>query len=180
MERTPDYTTWHSASTVTIDEQPVSLWKLVRAVSVDNVTRFLDDYLNAGGKRERDGKEIGLRMRNTHRTLQGNLVMWVLGILAGISEQEYTDARNENAIKTAKKITRIMQGQSPDGLNNFAAIKRSQTVVMEALRCAQDTKTYTARERKQLLQVAIDNLQNAQYLTETTEESYKLPYQLYI
>jgi hypothetical protein len=43
-------------------------------------------------------------LRFTHRTLQRLAICFAFGIIAGLSEQEHTDPRNETAIQTAKKI----------------------------------------------------------------------------
>lgn len=86
------------------DESTVGTWEIARGMSTDQFTNLLDNWLNSGGKRENEGYLVGLNLRNTHRTLQGNAVMFMVGMLAGIAEQEHTDARNESAISTAKKI----------------------------------------------------------------------------
>ena len=78
---------------------------------------MLDDFLNLGGKGFREGKEIGLQLRFTHRTLQRLVICFAFGMIAGLSEQEYTDPRNETAIQTAKKVVQLMEsGELPVGL----------------------------------------------------------------
>ena len=90
---------------------------LARSISAENFTSLLDDFLNLGGKDFREGKEIGLQLRFTHRTLQRLAICFAFGIIAGLSEQEYTDARNETAIQTAKKIAEMLDnGDLPLGL----------------------------------------------------------------
>jgi hypothetical protein len=77
----------------------------------------LDEFLNLGGKGYREGKEVGLQLRFTHRTLQRLVVCFALGMIAGLSEQENTDPRNETAIQTAKKLVQLMEsGELPLGL----------------------------------------------------------------
>ena len=70
-----------------------------------------------GGKDFREGKEIGLQLRFTHRTLQRLVICFAFGLIAGLSEQEYTDPRNETAIQPAKKIAQMLEdGELPLGL----------------------------------------------------------------
>ena len=64
-----------------------------------------------------EGKEIGLQLRFTHRTLQRLVICFAFGLIAGLSEQEYTDPRNGTAIQTAKKIAQMLEdGELPLGL----------------------------------------------------------------
>ena len=86
----------------------LSTHTIARSLTLENFTCLLDDYLNLGGKGYRDGKQVGLQMRTTHRTLQRLVICFALGMIAGLSEQEFTDPRNETAIKTAKKLTKML------------------------------------------------------------------------
>jgi hypothetical protein len=59
----------------------------------------------------------GARASSTHRTLQRLVVCFAFGLIAGLSEQNYTDPRNETAIQTAKKIAQMLEeGELPLGL----------------------------------------------------------------
>ena len=82
---------------------------VARSLTSENFTALLDDFLNLGGKGFQEGKEIGLQFRFTHRTLQRLAICFAFGLIAGLSEQEYTDPRNESAIKTAKKIATMLE-----------------------------------------------------------------------
>jgi hypothetical protein len=62
-----------------------------------------------GGKQFEEGQDIGQLLRRTHRTLQRLAICFALGLIVGLSEQEYTDPRNEEAIKTAKKVAQMVQ-----------------------------------------------------------------------
>jgi len=96
--------------------ESLSTHTLARSMSSENFTTLFDDYLNLGGKDYREGKDIGLQLRFTHRTLQRLAICFALGIIAGLSEQDYTDARNETAIQTAKKISQMIEeGDLPLG-----------------------------------------------------------------
>ena len=97
--------------------ETLSTYTLARSMTAENFTALFDDFLNLGGKDFREGKEIGLQLRFTHRTLQRLAICFAFGIIAGLSEQEYTDARNETAIQTAKKIDKMLDdGELPLGL----------------------------------------------------------------
>jgi hypothetical protein len=109
---------WDSANMQNLEtDELVSIYTLTRSMSSENFTALLDEYLNLGGKGFREGKEIGLELRFTHRTLQRLAVCFAFGLIAGLSEQEYTDPRNETAIQTAKKVVLLMEaGELPFGL----------------------------------------------------------------
>jgi hypothetical protein len=109
---------WDSASTESLEsDNPISIYTLARSMSSENFAALLDDYLNLGGKGFHEGKEVGLQLRFTHRTLQRLAVCFAFGLIAGLSEQEYTDPRNETAILTAKKVVLLMEaGELPLGL----------------------------------------------------------------
>lgn len=86
-----------------------------RNINCADLAEIIDTFLNRGGLNANNaGKEVGLELRNTHRTLQRLAVAFSLGILDGISRQEYFDARNADAIKTAKKITEMRENGDLD------------------------------------------------------------------
>jgi len=95
----------------------LSTYQVAKSLTSENYAALLDEYLNLGGKDFREGKEIGLQLRYTHRTLQRLAICFAFGIIVGLSEQEYTDARNETAIQTAQKIAEMLEaGEFPLGL----------------------------------------------------------------
>jgi hypothetical protein len=97
--------------------ETLNTYQIARALTLENFASLLDEFLNLGGKGYREGKEIGLEMRFTHRTLQRLVICFAFGMIAGLSEQEYTDPRNETAIQTAKKVVQLMEsGELPVGL----------------------------------------------------------------
>lgn len=96
--------------------ETISTYALARSITPENFTKLFDQYLNLGAKDFSDGKQIGLNLRYTHRTLQRQAICFALGLIAGLSEQQYTDARNQTAIETAKKLANMMeQGDLPLG-----------------------------------------------------------------
>ena len=94
----------------------VSIYAIARSMTPENFGKLFENFLNLGGKGFNEGKLIGLHLRHTHRTLQRLAVCFALGMIVGLSEQEYTDARNEEAISTAKKLAQMLkEGQLPTG-----------------------------------------------------------------
>lgn len=89
--------------------ETINVYTLAKSLTLENFSSMLDDFLNLGGKGFREGKEIGLQLRFTHRTLQRLVICFAFGMIAGLSEQEYTDPRNETAIQTAKKVVQLME-----------------------------------------------------------------------
>jgi hypothetical protein len=109
---------WNSTSS-TMEEtgETVSIYTVARSMTLDNFTKLFDEYLNLGGKQYAEGKIIGQKLRYTHRSLQRLAICFAFGIIAGLSEQEYTDPRNETAIETAKKVKQLIdKGELPFGL----------------------------------------------------------------
>jgi len=96
--------------------QTIDVYTLAKSMTIENFAAMLDDFLNLGGKGFREGKHVGLQLRFTHRTLQRLVVCFAFGMIAGLSEQEYSDPRNEIAIDTAKKVVKMMEsGELPVG-----------------------------------------------------------------
>ena len=89
--------------------ETISTYQLAKSMTLENFSTLLDEFLNLGGKGFPEGKQTGLQLRYTHRTLQRLVICFALGMIAGLSEQEHTDPRNETAIKTAKKIVELME-----------------------------------------------------------------------
>lgn len=109
---------WNSS---TKDIEPtgesISIYAISKSLTLDNFTKLFDEFLNIGAKDFQDGKQVGLKLRFTHRTLQRLAICFALGIIVGLSQQEYADPRNETAIQTAKKVKSLIdQGELPFGL----------------------------------------------------------------
>ena len=97
--------------------EAVSIYQLARSMTPENFAALLEDYLNLGGKQYQEGRVVGLYLRHTHRTLQRLAVCFALGVVAGLSEQDHTDPRNESAIATAKRIAQMVrEGDLPLGM----------------------------------------------------------------
>ena len=97
-------------------DETISIYALARSMSPENFTKLFDQYINLGSKGFSEGKQVGLNLRFTHRTLQRLAICFALGLVIGLSEQQYSDARNETAIETAKKLARLVEnGELPFG-----------------------------------------------------------------
>ena len=109
---------WNSdCSRIEETGETISTYQVAKSLSSENFAALLDEYLNLGGKDFREGREIGLQLRFTHRTLQRLVICFAFGLIAGLSEQENTDPRNETAIQTARKVAQMLEdGELPLGL----------------------------------------------------------------
>ena len=109
---------WNSTFSTTEETgETVSIYTVARSMTMENFTKLFDEYLNLGGKGYREGVLVGQKLRYTHRSLQRLAICFAFGIIAGLSEQEYVDPRNETAIETAKKVKRMIdKGELPFGL----------------------------------------------------------------
>jgi hypothetical protein len=110
--------TWNDNTGTNEDTgESFSVYSLAKSLTQGNFAALLEEFLNLGGKGYREGHEIGLQLRYTHRTLQRSVICFAFGLIAGLSEQEFTDPRNETAIRTAKKIAQMLaDGELPVGL----------------------------------------------------------------
>jgi len=77
---------------------------IAQSLDTEAMAELLSDYANSGAKGMLEGEHIGEALTHTHRTLQRLVVCWAIGILKSLGKQVYTDARNETAIETARKI----------------------------------------------------------------------------
>ena len=109
---------WNSdCSRLEVTGESLSTYQVAKSLTSENFAALLDEYLNLGGKDFREGMEIGLQLRSTHRTLQRLVICFAFGLIAGLSEQEYTDPRNETAIQTAKRLSQMLEeGDLPLGM----------------------------------------------------------------
>ena len=110
-------TDWNPESCMTEPTgEVVSIYGIARSMTPMNFAKLLENHLNLNGKGFNEGKLIGMHLRHSHRTLQRLAVCFTIGLIAGLSEQNYTDARNEEAIKTAKKLAQMVRdGELPLG-----------------------------------------------------------------
>jgi hypothetical protein len=93
----------------TVSKGKVSIYLFAKSMTFDNFVYLFSEYLNLGGKDFRNGLKVGESFCSEHRTLQGLAVRFCLGIIVGLSKQEYTDARNETAVNACKKIADMIE-----------------------------------------------------------------------
>lgn len=86
----------------------LSPWSLARSLTPGNFSELLDEYLNTGMKDYRDGVVVGEKCRSAHRTIQGCVIRFCLGVIVGLSKQDYTDDRNKMPVEMAKKISQLV------------------------------------------------------------------------
>lgn len=88
----------------------VNIYHLTRCINSEQLAYFLGEHLNVGMKGGFSyGKLIGKFCQNEHRTIQGELIRFCLGLIVGLSDQQYTDARNEVPVRTGKRIALMLE-----------------------------------------------------------------------
>ena len=60
-------------------------------------------YINSSGAFGK-GVSMGMYLRREHRTLQGCIINFLLGVICGLAEQKWTDPRNEHGVASCQKI----------------------------------------------------------------------------
>ena len=103
----------------TVIEGNLSVYKLAKSMTPKNFADLLSDFCNSYNCEYRNGVKVGEMLRDTHRTLQGTIVRYFLGIIVGLSHQTYTDARNEKAVACGQKIEGMIKSDvdAPDHLD---------------------------------------------------------------
>ena len=92
-------------------DRTVSADAIGRAATPENLAIILETQVNVMGRGFDRGKAVGERLTHSHRTLQRSAVLFMLGVIVGLSEQEHTDARNATAIESAKKIATMVENE---------------------------------------------------------------------
>lgn len=88
----------------------VNVFHLVRSIDNEQLAYFLGEYLNVGMKSGfGTGKTVGKFAQRDHRTIQGELIRFALGLIVSLSDQENTDARNEMPVEMGKKIAKMVE-----------------------------------------------------------------------
>lgn len=95
--------------TVRSNEQDVKVMGLGKKLEGEQIAQLLLDNLNSFRDPFMSGWGVGKALQGAHCTLQRAVVGWLLGVLTGLSEVQYTDGRNETAIATARKIAKMFR-----------------------------------------------------------------------
>lgn len=82
----------------------------VRALTVEQLFRLLDDWLNSNSFSDGDANLFDGCLRSTHRTLQQLMVgmFWKILVNYG-TDQNYFDGRNESAVNLCKSLNEKVQ-----------------------------------------------------------------------
>lgn len=83
-------------------DDKLDTYSISRKITTTEFADLISDYVNS--HRCADGIAIGKELLGTHPTLQADAVGLMLNILYAMADKPYTDARNETAIATARKI----------------------------------------------------------------------------
>lgn len=84
-------------------KEEVNLHAVARCMELEDMTELLDHYCNGRGGYFQ-GVKIGKLLHRSHRFIQGQIIMTLIGILAGMSEQTSWDARNEDELRRARIV----------------------------------------------------------------------------
>lgn len=88
--------------------ETVDVCAITRSMTMENFALVFSQFVSYGRKDYRQGRELGLRLRSAHPLLQRSIIGFVFGIITGLSEQYYTEAGNDMAISTARKISQMI------------------------------------------------------------------------
>lgn len=97
-----------------VPREPISIHELALGAGIEEMASLLSEWCNKGAKDFSVGKKVGEQLRGDHRTLQGLVGRLALGILVGLGEQEYTDARNEKIVAVGKELKRQIENGELD------------------------------------------------------------------
>jgi len=92
-----------------VSDGQVSGYAVAKALDAESFASLLDDYVNNFSSSYKHGVKTGHKLRQSHRTLQRSVIVELVGIISGLSEQEWTDPRNEQAIKLAKQVKALYE-----------------------------------------------------------------------
>lgn len=85
-------------------EKPANIYDLAH-----HITRNVNGgYIGSSGAFG-NGVKMGMYLRREHKTLQGCIINFLFGIICGLANQEYTDPRNEEGVKSCKKIRDFLE-----------------------------------------------------------------------
>ena len=82
-----------------------------RDLKPEEFAKLLEQRCNSYHMDAPEGVQVGEALRNSHRTLQATTFRYLVGIIIGLSHQEqrFTDARNEVAVRSAKRIADMVE-----------------------------------------------------------------------
>lgn len=87
----------------------VPVYYVAKHITEEQIADLLEDYMNCFSNEYEKGQRIGRMLQRSHRTLQGSTVRLLLGILVGIGDTQYFDARNEKGVAVGKKLKEMIE-----------------------------------------------------------------------
>ncbi len=105
----------HDANDI-LNDGTITVNHIAKSMTTENFAELLDNRANNLQSSFERGVKAGKILQSTHRTLQRLVIVELLGVVAGLSDQLYTNARNEVAIATAKKVAALV---AEEGLGRF-------------------------------------------------------------
>lgn len=88
----------------------ISVFDITKNLTRRNLADILSEWLNMGFKDYKDGVALGKMFQTEHRTMQGVIIRFCLGVIIGMSKDvQYTDARNETPIEMGKKLAKMVE-----------------------------------------------------------------------
>jgi hypothetical protein len=92
-----------------VDDAEVSTNAIAKGMTPESLAGLLEDYVNTFSSGYKRGQKTGRSLQRTHRTLQRSVIVELVGVIAGLAEQEHTDPRNKQSIALAKKIKELYE-----------------------------------------------------------------------
>ena len=106
---------WNPATSQSEPLAEVSPWDISRAIKTpEQLVEILSDYLNRGTKDYNTGIAAGKVAQNQHPTLQGSMIRFCLGVVVGMSTNDYTDARNATPVALGRKLAQMLKDGTLD------------------------------------------------------------------
>jgi hypothetical protein len=93
---------------VTVKEKEIDIHDLGKVMEAEQLAYLLENMLNGYDNPVTKGNKVGEALQNCHRTLQGCVINFCLGVLIGIISQ-YGDPRNEVGLQTCCKIKELLE-----------------------------------------------------------------------
>lgn len=87
----------------------VSVYAIAKRLTAPQMANIMDEFCNCGMKDYREGEIVGKYLQSAHRTIQGSVIRFCLGVIIALSKQEYTDARNEMPVQMGKQIAAMIE-----------------------------------------------------------------------
>jgi len=78
-------------------------------ITEGQIVDFLDDYMNCFCDEYKKGQRMGKMLQRSHRTLQGSICRLLIGMLVGMGDTDFFDARNEKAVALGKQIKAMIE-----------------------------------------------------------------------